>query len=154
MLTALRSLYHPAPAIPPTPVAPTNVIAIRRTNYTVLYWSRPLKATDGSDITDVTRYDIYSSPNINGYGATLRTSVSTTDVNGKIDTLYIDLDPQPAIVYRVKAIAVIGLVMVESEYSDMAVAIQLPSQIDGKEELLDRKIMILDEGELDSSLLA
>ena len=123
---------------------PTGLTAIRRQNYTVVYWNRPAAGMIAPD-----RYDVYRSSNINGSDMVLVASVDTLDVNGAVDTVYVDPDLSPTATYRVKAVSGAE----ESDYTQLVPAIKSPSPIDGKRELLDDRLFILNRSRLNEGLL-
>ena len=131
---------------------PIEAFAIRRKNYTIVSWQTP-KRKDNY-VIDPTSYEVWASPRISGFAKELRGTVASLDVNGKLDTLFVDPTTDITRGYWVRALDSVGPDVLYSEYSNRALSIQTPSQIDAKEELMDRRIFTLDRSLLDEGTLA
>jgi len=136
----------------PTPNAPVNVHVIAKANYNILWWDVVTTDTGGSPI-GVSGYRIYNGYYVNESDQAVKVDVTTFNVDGNADTIYVDTNSASIIAYRVTALVGTAPSVVESSKSDKVVAVKSPSQTDTKLELLDRKIMILDEGKLDEGIL-
>lgn len=130
-------------------VAPDNVHAVQRENYTLLWWDPVVRDVGGNPVT-VTSYQVFRSSLLNENDQELLATVTTTDASGAVDTAFVDTSaPSPA-AYRIVAVA--G--MVQSDLSEKAVAIYAPSQIDSKAEVIDQQLLFWDEGNWDEELLS
>ena len=134
-----------------TPRAPENAYAVRRRNYTIVSWDPVRRGTAGEDVL-VQQYDVFKSFNLNESDRTQMGSVISTDGAGLTSSVYVDVDVDTTAAYRIQAIVTDGVSVLKSNLSDRAVAIQIPSQMDDKEEPLDRKLGIWDEGTFDESI--
>jgi len=147
----------------------TSNLAIEGVDYNVnrstgvITWLGTAKQPDtGTDyhiayenlLNDVTKYQLFNSTLINESDMILKTTIDSTDVSGKIDTVYVDTDIDTSKVYRVKSLVISGPDVLESELSGRAVAIQDPSQIDSKGEVIDTKLFVLGSSALDEGILA
>ena len=92
-------------------------------------------------LADVTQYNISRSLNMNESDRKQIATITTKDVENFVDTAFVDLHSNDVKIYRVSAVILDAGNQLESSLSDRAVAIKLPSQIDRKEEVLDRRIM-------------
>lgn len=134
---------------------PQNVVAIRRENYTVVSWDAVTERTDGTPLTvDVMQYDVFRSNQFNETDKTLIKSITSVDANGKVDTVFIDTGKEKDYVYQIKAIALEDGAVLESELSERTEAVKLSAQIDDKGELIDRKLLALNQGRLGEGILA
>jgi len=101
-------------------------------------------------VTNVTGYNVYKSNLINEYDEALCATVTTTDINGKLDTAFVDTNIAEVQVYKVAAV---NSNVVESELSGKVVAIKIASQIDTKQEVIDRKLWVLDQSRFGEGIL-
>jgi len=135
------------------PKSPQNVFCIRRENYAIVSWDMVDQDELGASII-VDAYYIYKSTTINESDMTLKKIVSTTDVVGNVDTIFLDTDVNDSSVYRISAVVGTPPSVVESQLSNKTVAIKDASLIDGKEELIDRKIGRFGVGRFGESIFA
>ena len=150
-LTFSNEAFAVPMSIPVAPEAPT-ISVNSRAKYTVLSWQRVTKKVDGVPIQNVLRYQVYRSKLLNESDRELIKIITTTDAADKIDTIFLDLSDSNTLVYRVTAVIIDGGEEQESLFSDRSVAIRLPSQIDGKTELPDRKILVWNFGNWNQTL--
>ena len=92
-------------------------------------------------LADVTQYNVYRSLNMNESDRKQIATITTKDIENFVDTAFVDLNSKDVKIYRVSSVILDAGNQLESSLSDRAVAIKLPSQIDRKEEVLDRRIM-------------
>lgn len=143
------------PAALPALKRPENAFAIRRSNYTVVSWDRVTELENGTKLENgVVRYDVYRFDNFNETDKFLKQSITTISLDhGDADNVFVDTNPGEH-AYQIRAVAVQNGIMLESNLSERAGGKASPSQIDEKEELLDRKLFVLGEGRLGENLLA
>ena len=134
--------------------APQNVFAIRRANYTVVAWDRVTQYENGMPLTNVSAYNVYKSTKINEFDRALKKQVVTVNPDGINDTIMLDTDGNEVSVYRVTAVVGDPSLVLESQLSDKTVALKSASLIDGKEELVDRKIGRFGKGKFGEAIFA
>jgi hypothetical protein len=138
---------YAAVAIHGTPIPilqPSNILAIRRTNYVVVRWS-PLTQDWTGKPAAATAYIVQRASFVDESDLADLATITTVDAQGQVDTAFVDTSPPPAAVYRV--ISIMG--STQSDPSGRAVAIESPSTIDEKTELLDEKLLFWDDGNWD-----
>jgi hypothetical protein len=133
------------------PMAPTGVFAIQRLNYAIVHWNQVLQDDTGTLIGDVDQYEVWGSSLLNESDMVLKGIVSTKDANGMVDTIFIDSNPSPVMVYRVVAVVGTAPNELKSVLSDRTVAEYSSSQIDGKTERIDSLLLIWDNGNWDEN---
>lgn len=92
-------------------------------------------------LADVAQYNVFRSLRMNESDRKQIATITTKDIENFVDTVFVDLNSNDVKIYRVSAVILDAGNQLESSFSDRAVAIKLPSQIDRKEEVLDRRIM-------------
>lgn len=132
--------------------APEQVFAISRSNYTVIKWRVPVADTNGNPLpSPITKFLLSRATLINESDLELIAIIDSIDANGEIDTAFVDTNPSETLVYRVQALTDDDSILI-SELSDPAVAVRTFSQIDEKEEIIDKKLLLWDEGNWDETL--
>lgn len=139
----------------PTLKKPVNVSAIRRKTNTIVSWNPVTELEDGTKIDGgIIRYDVVRFDNLNETDSALKKSVTIINPDtGQVHAVFNDTN-SGNFSYRIRAIASHGELVLESELSDRSTAIELPTQIDEKGELIDRKLFVLGQSKLGEGVLA
>lgn len=140
------------------PATPQNIIAIQKKNFAIISWNPVTTRADHTpanpSYVQITKYNIYKSRQMNENDQFLYKVIDTPDAHGMIDTAHVDVDIADPKVYRISAIVIEGPNVLESDLSERAVALRLPSQIDDKVEIPDLVIGVFDESTFDQSVFA
>ena len=135
--------------------APQNAFAIRRENYTIVSWDQVTELEDGTKLTSgILRYEVARFNSLNETDVALKFVIDTINLDtNRVDTILVDTNAGEHS-YRVKAIAIEGDDVLESEFSERSTATKSSAQIDDKKELIDRNIFVLGESKLGKGVLA
>ena len=131
---------------------PENVFADRRENFVVVSWDQVTRLKDGTKLSGaILRYDVFRFDNLNETDIFLKSTITTINEDTKtVDTVFIDTNEGDVHSYRIRAVAIENGDLLESDLSEKATSVRSTSQIDDKEELLDRKLFVLGKSKLGS----
>ena len=73
------------------PRTPDNLFVTKRNLYAVVQWDKVTEDVDGNPVV-VKQYNVYRTQKTNSKEFVLVREVDTTDYNGDIDTIYVDID--------------------------------------------------------------
>jgi len=132
--------------------APEQIFAISRNNYTIIKWRIPVADTNGNPLpSPITKFLLSRATLMNESNLQLIATIDSIDANGEIDTAFEDTNPGETLIYRIQALTDNDSILI-SELSEPAVAVRTFSQIDEKEEVIDKKLLLWDEGNWDETL--